>query len=151
MESVLRISLFTVTNLYACDYFNNFMRRFNVINGSYEEEWLIMEPHPQNFQRFYAWCNDWQHDKIYASAFRYLDTLVVPKFAKFAGYYVDANGTITTKSVGPVAWWKNLKYDLINPSPSGEYQLYLFGQNSLNEELGYTSGRYTGFCFTFWN
>ncbi|MCW8804484.1 MAG: C25 family cysteine peptidase, partial [Ignavibacteriaceae bacterium] len=116
--------------IYTCDYFNNYMRRHRLTDGIFEEEWLIMEPHPQNLQHYFSWCNDWQHDKIYASVFKYLDTLVVPKFGKFAGYHVDANGTITTKNVGPVAWWNNMKYDLINPSITGEYSTVLLGQNS---------------------
>jgi hypothetical protein len=116
--------------IYTCDYFNNFMRRHRITDGIFEEEWLIMEPHPSNFQHYFAWCNDWQNDKIYASTFRYLDTLLVPKFGKFTGYYVDANGTITTKQVGPVAWWNSLKYDFTNPSPTGEYSTYLLGQNA---------------------
>jgi len=119
--------------IYTCDYFNNFMRRHRITGGFFEEEWLIMEPHPANFQSYYSWCYDWQHDKIYASTFRYLDTLIVPKFGKFAGYYVDANGTITTKQVGPVAWWNNLKYDLTNPSPTGEYSTSLLGQNAVTK------------------
>ena len=119
--------------IYTCDYFNNYMRRHRLSDGIFEEEWLITEPHPANFQKYFSWCYDWQHDKIFASTFRYLDTLVVPKFAKFAGYYVDANGTITSKQVGPVAWWNNLKYDFINPSPTGEYSTYLVGQNSLTK------------------
>ncbi|MDZ7623239.1 MAG: hypothetical protein U5J96_02170 [Ignavibacteriaceae bacterium] len=116
--------------IYTCDYFNNFMRRHRLTDGIFEEEWLIMEPHPANFQRYYSWCNDWQNDKIYGSVFRYADSTVVPKFGKFAGYYVDANGTITSKQVGPVAWWNNLKYDFTNPSPTGEYSTFLLGQNS---------------------
>ena len=116
--------------IYTCDYFNNYMRRHRLTDGIFEEEWLIMEPHPQNLQHYFSWCNDWQYDKIYASVFKYLDTLVVPKFGKFAGYYVDANGTITTKEVGPVAWWNNLKYNFINLSTTGEYSTILLGQNS---------------------
>jgi hypothetical protein len=116
--------------IYTCDYFNNFMRRHRLTDGIFEEEWLIMEPHPANFQKYYSWCYDWQHDNIYASVFRYADSTVVPKFGKFAGYYVDANGTITTKQVGPVAWWNNVKYDLTNPSPTGEYSTVLLGQNA---------------------
>ena len=61
--------------------------------------------------------------KFMLLSFRYGDTTVVPKFGKFAGYYVDANGTVTTKNVGPVALWNNLNYDLINPSPTGEYSM----------------------------
>lgn len=119
--------------IYTCDYYNNYMRRHRITDGYFEEEWLISEPHPQNFQSYFAWCYDWQYDKIYASVFRYADSTVVPKFGKFAGYYVDANGTITTKQVGPVAWWNNVKYDLNNPSPTGEYSTLLLGQNSLSK------------------
>ncbi|MCU0413538.1 MAG: C25 family cysteine peptidase, partial [Ignavibacteriaceae bacterium] len=116
--------------IYTSDYYNNYMRRHNLNDGFFEEEWLASEPMPSNFKHYFAWCQDWQHDKIYASVFKYADTTVVPKFGKFAGYYVDANGSITTKQVGPVAWWNNLKYDLINPSPTGVYSTSLLGQNS---------------------
>ena len=116
--------------IYTCDYYNNYMRKHNVISGVYEDEWLISEPHPQNFQSYYAWCNDWVHDKIFASTFRDQVPEIVPKFGKFSGYHVDANGTINTQTIGPVAWWNQLKYDFINPSPSGEYTTILLGQNS---------------------
>lgn len=116
--------------IYTCDYYNNYMRRHRLSDGIFEEEWLIMEPHPQNFRKFFAWCNDWQHDNIYASVFRSQDTTITPKFGKFAGYYVDANGNVTTQTVGPVAWWNNLKYDFYNPSLTGVYSTYLLGQNS---------------------
>ena len=119
--------------IYTCDYFNNYMRRYKLADGYFEEEWVITEPHPANFQSYFAWCNDWQHDKIYASVFRYPDTLFVPKFGKFAGHYVDANGTITTNQVGPVAWWNSVKYDFNNPSPTGEFSTTLFGQNSITK------------------
>ena len=115
--------------IYTCDYFNNYMRRYKLSDGYFEEEWPITEPR-SNFQSYFAWCNDWQHDRIYASVFRYPDTLFVPKFGKFAGYYVDANGTITSNQVGPAAWWNNVKYDFINPSPTGEFSSTLLGQNS---------------------
>jgi len=113
--------------IYTCDYFNNFMRRHNVVTGFFEEQWLIMQP--RDFQSFYAWCNDWTNDEIYASSFRYLVPEIIPKFTKFRGFYVDASGSITTPAVGPVAWWNKLKYDFVNPSPSGEYTTTLLGQN----------------------
>ncbi len=116
--------------IYTCNYYNNYMRRYKLDDGDYEEEWLISEPYPANFQSYFAWCNDWQHDRIYASVFRYPDTLLVPKFGKFAGYYVDANGTITSNQVGPVAWWNSLKYDFSNPSLAGEFSALLLGQNT---------------------
>jgi hypothetical protein len=119
--------------IYTAEYFNNYIRRHRLSDSYFEEEFLATDPPPTNFQHYFAWCWDWQHDKIYASVFRYADTTVVPKFGKFAGYYVDANGTVTTKSVGPVAWWNNLNYDFINPSPTGEYTAILLGQNSLTK------------------
>ena len=115
--------------VYTCEYFNNYMRKHRISDGYFEEEWLVSEPHPQNFQHYFAWCWDWIHDRIYASVFMYPEPIAA-KFGKFAGYYVDANGTITTKSVGPVAWWNNLKYDLTNTNPTGSFENYLFGQNS---------------------
>lgn len=115
--------------IYTCDYFNNYMRRYLLSDGYFEEEWLITEPHPSQFQGYFAWCYDWVNDRIYTSRFRYPQK-VEPKIAKFAGYYVDANGTITTKTIGPVAWWNNLTYDLSNPSPTGSFDTYLLGQNS---------------------
>ena len=116
-------------NIYTCEYFNNYMTGYRLSDGLKWDRWLVSEPHPQNFQHYFSWCWDWIHDRIYASVFRHPEP-IAPKFGKFAGYYVDANGTITTKSVGPVAWWNNLKYDLRNPSPTGEFKTYLFGQNS---------------------
>ena len=38
------------------------------------------------------------------------------------------------KAVGPVAWWNNLNYDFINPSPTGEYTAILQGQNSTTKK-----------------
>jgi hypothetical protein len=116
--------------IYTSDYYNNYMRRHRLNDGFFEEEWLVSEPMPANFKHYFGWCQDWLHDKIYASVFKYADTTVVPKFGKFAGYYVDANGSVTTKQVGPVAWWNNVKYDLTNPSPTGIYSTSLLGQNS---------------------
>jgi hypothetical protein len=114
--------------IYISEYFHNYLKRHRLSDGIFEEEWLAREPVPSNFKHYFSWCLDWQHDKIYASVFLYPQ--IDPLFGKFAGYYVDANGTITTKQVGPVAWWNSLKYDLTNPSPTGEYSTLLLGQNS---------------------
>lgn len=119
--------------IYTTEIFNNYLRRYRLSDGYYEEEWLATNPPQSNFKNYFSWCWDWQHDKIYASVFKYNDPEVVPKFGKFAGYYVDANGTVTSKTIGPVAWWNSLKYDLYNPSPSGEYITILTGQNSLTK------------------
>ncbi len=119
--------------IYTAEYSNNYLRRHRLSDGYYEEEWLATDPPTSQFQHYFAWCWDWQHDKIYASVFKYADSTVVPKFGKFAGYYVDANGTVTTKSVGPVAFWNKLKYELFNPSLTGDFSATLFGQNSITK------------------
>ena len=104
------------------------MRRYSLADGFFEEEWIVMLPSPSNFQSYYSWCNDWVHDKIYASVYRATD--FVPKFSEFPGYYVDANGSISTASIGPVAKWNYVKYDLLNPSSSGQHTATLFGYDS---------------------
>ena len=96
--------------IYPCEYYSsNYMRRYNLSDGFFEEEWVVILP-GSNFQSYYSWCYDWTNDNIYSSVYRTFG--FVPKFSKFPGYYVDANGSITTKSVGPVSGWNYLKYDL---------------------------------------
>jgi len=115
--------------IYPSEYFNaNYMRRLRLSDGAFEEEWVVMWPHPSNFQSYYSWCWDWEHDQIYASVYR--SSGFEPKFSRFAGYYVDANGTVTTESIGPVAEWNSLKYSLNDPSPTGKYAADLQGLNS---------------------
>lgn len=103
----------------------NFMRRIRLSDGVFEEEWIAVQP----FQSYFAWYWDWQNDKVYASVYR--RTGFTPKFSKFAGYHIDASGNIATNSVGPVAWWNELEYDLNNPSPTGEYSADLLGLNTV--------------------
>ena len=115
--------------IYPAEYYNvNYMRRLRLSDGFFEEEWIVMLPYTTNFQSYYSWCSDWTHDYIYASVYR--SSGFVPKFSRFAGYYEDAAGTISTTPVGPVEKWNSLKYDLDNPSPSGKFSASLLGLNS---------------------
>lgn len=115
--------------IYTTEYFtNNFMRRFNLSDGFFEEEWLVMLPSPANFQSYFSWCYDWTNDEIYAGVYR--ASGFAPKFSKFPGYYVDASGKIQSQSVGPVAKWKTLKYELLNPNNNGLTFATLLGFNS---------------------
>lgn len=114
--------------IYVTETLNaNFMRRIRLEDGFFEEEWIAVQP----FQAYYAWTYDWEHDNIYASVYR--ASGFIPKFAKFAGEYVDANGSVTTAPVGPAAWWNDLEYDLVNPSPTGDYRADLLGFNTLTK------------------
>jgi Peptidase family C25/Propeptide_C25/CARDB len=108
-------------------FFSNFMRRIRLNDGFFEEEWLSYVP----FQSYFGWCTDWQNNRIYSSVYR--SSGFEPKFSEFVGNYVDANGSIVTEPVGPVAWWNNVNYDLYKPSDSGEYQAILLGFNSTSK------------------
>ena len=115
--------------IYPVEYVEaNEMRRIRLSDGVFEEEWVVMLPFNTNFQSYYSWCWDWQNDDIYASVYR--ASGFEPKFSRFAGYYVDASGSISSKQVGPAAWWKNVEYDFYNPSQTGEFTVDLLGQNS---------------------
>jgi hypothetical protein len=119
--------------IYPAEYVEaNEMRRIRLIDGIFEEEWVVMLPFNTNFQSYYSWCWDWQNDDIYASVFR--SSGFEPKFSRFRGFYTDASGRITTKSVGPVAWWNSVEYDMYNPSVAGKYNVDLWGQNSATKE-----------------
>jgi hypothetical protein len=115
--------------IYPTEYIEaNEMRRIRLSDGLFEEEWIVMVPFNTDFQSYYSWCWDWQNDDIYASVYR--ASGFEPKFSRFAGYYVDANGTIETEEVGPVAWWNSLEYDFYNPSSTGDFSVDLLGENS---------------------
>ncbi|NNJ51739.1 MAG: hypothetical protein HKP17_01110, partial [Ignavibacteriaceae bacterium] len=107
------------------------MRRIKLSDGLFEEEWVVMLPYNPNFQSYYSWCWDWQNDDIYASVYR--SSGFEPKFSRFAGNYVDANGWITSKQVGPAASWNSVEYNLNNPSPTGTFRVDLSGQNSVTK------------------
>ncbi|MFB3056921.1 MAG: FlgD immunoglobulin-like domain containing protein, partial [Ignavibacteriaceae bacterium] len=104
------------------------MRRIRLSDGIFEEEWVIV-PYAGHF----AWCLDWENDRIYASTYGVNIPNIEPEFHMFAGYYTDTNGEISTKAVGPVAWWNNLTYDLYKPTETGTYQAILFGLNSTSK------------------
>jgi hypothetical protein len=104
------------------------MRRIRLSDGFYETEWVIVP-----YGGEYAWCLDWENDEIYASTHAVNVPEIVPEFHRFSGYYTDANGEISTKPVGPVAWWNHVAYDLYKPSETGEYQTILFGLNNISK------------------
>lgn len=124
-------SFFVVDNyLFVTEFFNNnFMRRYDINSGIFEEEWIVQEP----FRSFYAWCYDWQNNNCYTSVFR--RTGYVTAIAKYAGKYIDAEGKITSPLIGPASEWSYVNYDIINPSLNGYYNVNLFGLNKFNSKL----------------
>lgn len=104
------------------------MRRIRVNDGYYEEEWVTYLP----FKNFYSWCYDWNNNLLYSVTFRPFANLKT-RFYKFLGNYTDAEGTITTKEIGPANKWNNLKINLENSSQTGNYTVNLLGFNSSNK------------------
>jgi hypothetical protein len=101
------------------------MRRVRLSDGFFETEWVIVP-----YSGHYAWCLDWANDKIYASTHAVNVPPVEPEFHRFSGFYTDANGEISTKPVGPVAWWNKVAYDFHKPTEAGEYEVILLGLNN---------------------
>ncbi len=106
---------------------SGFMRRFNLENGNYEEEWFTFSP----FQGYYAWCYDWQNNQVYASVYR---TGKTPKISKFIGTYTDDQGNVSTPAVGPASKWKSVSYVLENNSSYGSYRTSFEAFNSVTRQ-----------------
>jgi hypothetical protein len=119
------------TNFFVADSFlfpferfqQGYMRRINLNNGAFEEQWYSFIP-PQDF---YAWTYDWVNDRVYASVFQANN--LPTKIALFEGTYSDANGNIQTHQVGPAARWNSLNYVVEDEGSTGNYQTELKGFN----------------------
>lgn len=109
--------------------FQNFTRMHRLSDGFFVEEWRPIS----DFQKYYAWCWDWTNDHIYASTYSTFLSYET-KFSKFAGYYVDAEGTIESPKIGLAAWWNNLEYNLDNPGTTGESRADLLGLNNTSKQ-----------------
>ncbi len=112
--------------LYAYEnYESGFIRRYNLLNGAFEQEWFSYEP----YQGFYAWCYDWQNDFVYSSVFR---SGFTPKIFKFAGRYKDASGSVISPAIGPASEWNNISYSIDATGAGGTYSASLEGLNKNN-------------------
>ncbi len=98
-------------------------------DGFFVEEWRPIF----DFQKYYAWCWDWINDQIYASTYSTFLSYET-RFSKFAGYYIDAEGTIESPKIGLAAWWNNLEYNLVNPGITGESRADLLGLNNTTKQ-----------------
>lgn len=109
--------------LYPYEIYWSYMRRLQLPNGIYEDEWVSFQP----FQGFYAWTYDWVNDKVYASV-SYPG--FASKFAVFEGTYLNATGSVTSHRVGPAIEWNSLEYlvDTVG-SAGGSFTSYLSGFN----------------------
>ena len=114
---------FFVANGYLFTYEHyeaGLMRRYNLSNGSFEEEWVTRNP----FQGYYAWCYDRINNLVYASV--YFGTNK-PKFSVFAGSYTDDAGTITTPLIGPALNWDKVTYEVDKTGTGGNSDVAVLG------------------------
>ena len=104
------------------------MRRYNLSDGSFEEEWLTRTP----FQGFYAWCYDKSNNLVYASVFFGSNK---PKLTIYAGSYTNDAGIITTPLIGPAISWRHLTYQIEKTGTGGESSLSIIGLNNNTKQL----------------
>jgi hypothetical protein len=125
-ESYAAFTNFFVADNYLYPYerlYQGYIRRINLNNGAFEEQWHSSIP----FQDYYAWTYDWVNDRVYASVFT--GNNQPTKIAVFRGTYTDANGSIISHQVGPSAEWNSLEYIVDDIGSAGSYQTYLKGFN----------------------
>ncbi len=104
------------------NYESGFMRRYNLSNGSFEEEWFTRNP----FQGFYSWCYDKVNNLVYASVFRSSGDYL-PKITAYAGNYTDDAGTATTPLIGPALSWDKVTYEVDRTGTGGNSNIIVLG------------------------
>ena len=118
-------SSFFVVNGYLYVYENfesGFMRRYNLLTGSFEEEWVTRS----TYQGFYSWCYDRTNNLVYASVFREGDSYA-PKITVYAGSYTDDAGIITTPLIGPALNWDKITYEIDKTGTAGNSNVLVLG------------------------
>ncbi len=123
-------SFFVVNGyLFAYEHYESgLMRRYNLTNGSFEEEWLTRT----QFQGYYAWCYDKTNNLVYASVFFGSNK---PRFSVFAGSYTDDAGTILTPLIGPALNWDKITYEIDKAGTGGRSDVALLGLNKSTKLL----------------
>ncbi|MGA9294680.1 MAG: C25 family cysteine peptidase [Ignavibacteriaceae bacterium] len=112
------------------NYESGFMRRYNLSNGSFEEEWFTRNP----FQGFYSWCYDKVNNLVYASVFRSSGSYS-PKITVYAGNYTDDAGTITTPLIGPALNWDKVTYEVDKNGSAGHTNMLVLGLDKNTKSL----------------
>ncbi|HUX61542.1 MAG TPA: C25 family cysteine peptidase, partial [Ignavibacteriaceae bacterium] len=105
------------------NYQNGLMRRINISDGKFEEEWISYSP----FQHYYSWCYDPINNIVYASEFS--NENGSSRIASFKGKYIDAIGNATTTEIGPATKWNSLDFNIVDGNKSSNFKVSLFGKN----------------------
>lgn len=119
---------FIVVNGYMIIYENlntSTLRRYSLIDGIYEEEWIYAYP----IKDYYTMTYDFENNYVYFTSFRPGSGSYQPGFAKYSGTYIEANGNLTSQEVGPASKWNNLQFDIDQTNSNGEYKAFLQGRS----------------------
>jgi len=98
---------FVIDNyLYTYEYADaNYMRRYDINSGRFEEEWITFVP----YQGYFSWTYDKINNLIYAGVFRDGYT---PRIAKYLGKYINSQGKVVTSAIGPAKKWNSVSYSI---------------------------------------
>ncbi len=122
---------FFVVNGYVIiyeNYLHHFLRRYNLSDGSFEEEWNYAFPARDYFTVSY----DHNNNYVYFTNFRPGNTLYTPAFTKYQGTYIQANGSITSQEIGPSSKWQDLQFEIDQTNSNGTYKAYLLGKSKIS-------------------
>jgi len=99
-------SFFIVDNyLYTTEYADaNYMRRYNLNDGNFEEEWMAFTP----FKGYYCWVYDKPNNFVYTVNKPGQD----PTVTRFKGKFKNSTGSFISAELGPAKKWKSLSYVL---------------------------------------
>ncbi|MCA0387632.1 MAG: C25 family cysteine peptidase [Bacteroidetes bacterium] len=116
------------------DYASGFFMAARLSDGSYLGEWLSWDTKVlRDLKRFYSWVYDEDSDEIYATVYRRNDT-IQKRIAVFAGYYVDSEGKLVSKEIGPATKWNKVNYEIVTSNATSLYQVDLHGLNSTTRQ-----------------
>ncbi|OIP60817.1 MAG: hypothetical protein AUK34_06020 [Ignavibacteria bacterium CG2_30_36_16] len=124
-DSFVNFTYFFIYDKYffAFERYNSWMRRFNLETGLYEEQWDTNIPTAGYLSFTYDWINDLVYAGVGSPGF-------TPKFDVFRGTYKEGFGSFTSPSVGPVAQWDSLNFEVEKTGFAGKFNLHLQGLNS---------------------
>lgn len=125
---VPNVTSFIIVNGSLIIYENRFafyLRRYNLSDGFFEEEWTYSFPS----KNYYAIAYDYQNNYVYFNSFKPVGAYP-PGFFKYAGTYKEAAGSVVSQEIGPASSWNQLNYDIDNIGSTGVYNATLLGRRT---------------------
>ncbi len=124
------MSFFVVNNYLIAyeNYTHHYLRRYDISDGSFDEEWIYGFPSRDYFNVSYDYINNF----VYFTNYRPGNIPYTPAFIKYSGTYVEAQGQITSQEIGPASKWQSLEFDIDKTNSNGKYKTYLLGKNKIS-------------------